>query len=39
MKPEPGFFWGAMYISYAFSMAIVVAVGIAVFVLRHNPDA
>ena len=38
-EPEPGFFWGAMYISYAFSMAIVVAVGIAVFVLGHDPDA
>jgi uncharacterized protein (DUF983 family) len=38
-EPEPGFYWGAMYISYAFSMAIVVAVGIAVYVLGHDPDA
>ena len=38
-EPEPGFYWGAMYISYAFSVAIVVAVGIAVFVLGHDPDA
>ena len=37
-EPEPGFYWGAMYISYAFSVAIVVAVGIAVFVLGHDPD-
>ena len=37
-EPEPGFYWGAMYISYAFSVAIVVAVGIAVFVLAHDPD-
>ncbi|MBL6445090.1 DUF983 domain-containing protein [Fulvivirga sp. 29W222] len=26
---EPGFFFGAMYISYAFSVAIFVAVGVA----------
>ena len=37
-EPEPGFYWGAMYISYAFSVAIVVAVGIAVYVLGHDPD-
>ncbi|GAB3843090.1 DUF983 domain-containing protein [Hymenobacter jeollabukensis] len=38
-EPEPGFYWGAMYISYAFSVAIVVAVGIATYVLGHDPDA
>lgn len=37
-EPEPGFFWGAMYVSYAFSVAIVVAVGLAVYVLGHDPD-
>ena len=37
-EPEPGFYWGAMYISYAFSVAIVVAVGIATYVLGHDPD-
>ena len=36
-EPEPGFYWGAMYISYAFSVAIVVAVGIATYVLGHDP--
>ncbi len=35
---EPGFFWGAMYISYAFSVAISVAVGLADFVLLNDPD-
>lgn len=30
---EPGFFYGAMYISYAFSVALIVAVGIALTVL------
>ncbi|MEL7004479.1 MAG: DUF983 domain-containing protein [Bacteroidota bacterium] len=29
---EPGFFVGAMYINYAFSVAIFVAVGIALYV-------
>jgi uncharacterized protein (DUF983 family) len=37
-EPEPGFYWGAMYISYAFSVAIVVAVGIVTYVLGHDPD-
>lgn len=30
---EPGFFFGAMYISYAFSVAIFVAVGVALSIL------
>ena len=37
-EPEPGFYWGAMYISYAFSVALVVIVGIATYVLGHDPD-
>ena len=31
---EPGFFFGAMYLSYAFSVALVVAVGVALFVFN-----
>ena len=34
---EPGFFFGAMYISYAFSVAIFVAVGIALSLLGDFP--
>ncbi len=34
---EPGFFWGAMYISYAFSVAIVAAVIIGTTVLMPEP--
>lgn len=34
---EPGFFIGAMYITYAFNVAIMVTVGIALYVL-NNPD-
>ncbi|MEM6299373.1 MAG: DUF983 domain-containing protein [Bacteroidota bacterium] len=35
---EPGFFWGAMYISYAFSVAIVAAVIIGTTVLMTEPS-
>lgn len=34
---EPGFFFGAMYISYAFSVAIFVTVGVALSVLGDFP--
>lgn len=34
---EPGFFFGAMYISYAFSVAIFVAIGVALSVLGDFP--
>jgi uncharacterized protein (DUF983 family) len=33
---EPGFFFGAMYISYAFSVAIMVTVGVALTVLGYE---
>lgn len=35
---EPGFFWGAMYISYAFGVAISVAFGILAFYWFNDPD-
>ncbi len=31
--PEPGYYYGAMYVSYAFTVAISVAVGVAYYVL------
>ena len=34
---EPGFFFGAMYISYAFSVALFVAVGLALSILGDFP--
>ncbi len=34
---EPGFFWGAMYFSYAFSVGIVVAVGVLLYYLANDP--
>jgi len=36
---EPGFFWGAMYISYAITTAMMIIVGALVFILsNHNAD-
>ncbi len=37
-EPEPGFYWGAMYISFAFSTAIMLVVGFGVYYLLHDPD-
>ncbi len=35
---EPGLFWGAMYVSYAFSVAISIIFGFGTFFLLHDPD-
>jgi len=35
---EIGFYWGAMYVSYAFSVAISVTLGIALNVVFDDPD-
>ncbi len=35
---EPGLFWGAMYVSYAFSVAISVIFGFGTFFLLNDPD-
>jgi uncharacterized protein (DUF983 family) len=37
LTPEPDFFYGAMYISYAFSVALMVTVFVAVNVLFGRP--
>lgn len=37
-EPETGFYWGAMYISYAMSVAVCVTLGIAVNIIFNNPD-
>lgn len=34
---EVGLFWGAMYISYGFSVAIVLAVGVLLYYLANDP--
>ncbi len=37
-ETEPGLFFGAMFISYAISVGIMMAVGVASFVLFNDPD-
>jgi uncharacterized protein (DUF983 family) len=36
-EPELGFYWGAMYVSYLFSVLIVAGVGVGVYWLGHDP--
>ena len=36
-EPEVGFYWGAMYISYGFSVGIVFITGVALYYLAHDP--
>lgn len=36
-QPEPGFYQGAMYVSYAFTIAFIVAISLALYVLG-NPS-
>ncbi len=35
---EPGFYDGAMYISYAFSVALTIIVGFSIYFIFDNPD-
>jgi uncharacterized protein (DUF983 family) len=35
---EPGFYWGAMYVSYAISCAILLILGGAILFIGNNPD-
>ena len=37
-EPEPGFYYGAMYVNYAFSVALFVILGTIVFYVFDNPD-
>ncbi len=37
-EPEPGFYWGAMYISFGFSTGIVLVIGLLIYHLLNNPD-
>lgn len=37
-EPEPGFYFGAMYISFAFAVAIFFAVGIVLYFFAGDPD-
>ncbi len=37
-EPEPGFYFGAMYINYVFTTGIVLVVGLLVYWLLGDPD-
>ena len=37
-EPEPGFYIGAMYISFVFSTGIVLVMGVLLYYLFGNPD-
>lgn len=36
-EPEPGFYWGAMFISYGFNTAVFALVGLGLFYLAGDP--
>lgn len=35
---EPGFFWGAMYVSYAITVGIMLVLGLGTLILLNDPD-
>ncbi|TGE22483.1 DUF983 domain-containing protein [Hymenobacter aquaticus] len=37
-EPEPGFYWGAMFVSYAFSVAWFAIGGVVAYYLFNNPS-
>ncbi|WP_158233421.1 DUF983 domain-containing protein [Reichenbachiella sp. 5M10] len=37
-EPEPGFYYGAMFVSYAFSVAITFVVGMVLFHVFGDPE-
>ncbi|WP_109832292.1 DUF983 domain-containing protein [Reichenbachiella versicolor] len=37
-RPEPGFFFGAMYVSYGFSVATMITVGVILYNFFGDPD-
>ncbi|MFO7256433.1 MAG: DUF983 domain-containing protein [Bacteroidota bacterium] len=38
LQPEPGFYQGAMYVSYAFAVALIVTIGILLYLLGDPPE-
>ena len=37
-EPEPGFYYGSMYITFAFNVATVMVVGVLLYYFFGNPD-
>lgn len=38
LEPEPGFYFGAMYITYAFNIVILIAFGLSIYYLVALPE-
>jgi uncharacterized protein (DUF983 family) len=38
LTPEPGFYIGAMYISYAFNIILLVTIGVTLYTFTEAPD-
>lgn len=38
LEPEPGFYWGAMYITYGFNTGLAITVSIALYFFFGNPN-
>lgn len=38
LEPEPGFYWGAMYITYGFNAGLAITVSLILFLFFGNPD-
>lgn len=38
LEPEPGFYQGAMYVSYGFTVAFIVIISIILYYLAGNPS-
>lgn len=36
-EPEPGFYWGAMFVSYFFAVAVFAVSGVALYCLAGDP--
>ncbi len=39
LQPEPGFYQGAMYVSYAFTVAVLVVIASVLYVTYNPPDS
>lgn len=37
-EPEPGFYFGSMFITFAFNVATVLGIGMLIYYLLDNPD-
>ena len=38
LQPEPGFYQGAMYVGYAFTLAVILITGLTLYLLLDNPS-